>query len=449
MTPEEVTRQLQAVANEFKAISGKPTNSDLQNISKTIHPILINIPYNEWAEQESARQNLIGIILDDPAYKKHYGTNFVPPKRPSRIIDFDKNATRAQIRTEETRNAVKLEDYKLYEAANAACTQFVISNIDEVWVISLRDQHLLYKNVSFKQLINHLTVNAEGLHPFDLVEIPNEMAKVMEDSETLTHYIQQMEKLQTLAERGGLPVSDNHMLARTIKVLTTAEMYTETMGVAGEWGKLIKAQQTWDKFKVVFLEAEALLNTVLSAKGNTPFSPAAHVAQAGLASYHGQANAATDTSSYPPVQTTELSNILDNLACSVTNDAGLLREFTNNLTALTTSNATLITTNEKLTGQTRRMQEQINSLQKKLSIDATTPGGQPTDTAKREWKKNEYSKDNPDPLWTKGAYCWSHGYGCRDGHNSKTCAKRKVGHKEEATRANTMGGADVMQGWDA
>ena len=35
MTPEEVTRQLQAVANEFKAISGKPTNSDLQNIYKT------------------------------------------------------------------------------------------------------------------------------------------------------------------------------------------------------------------------------------------------------------------------------------------------------------------------------------------------------------------------------------------------------------------------------
>ena len=36
MTPEEVTRQLQAVANEFTAISGKPTDSDLQNIIKAI-----------------------------------------------------------------------------------------------------------------------------------------------------------------------------------------------------------------------------------------------------------------------------------------------------------------------------------------------------------------------------------------------------------------------------
>ena len=39
-------------------------------------------------------------------------------------------------------------------------------------------------------------------------------------------------------------------------------------------------------------------------------------------------------------------------------------------------------------------------------------------------------------------YCWTHGYKVKFGHSSKTCTKRKEGHKEDATRSNTMGGSE-------
>jgi hypothetical protein len=44
-------------------------------------------------------------------------------------------------------------------------------------------------------------------------------------------------------------------------------------------------------------------------------------------------------------------------------------------------------------------------------------------------------------------YCWSHGYKVTKNHTSKTCKTRKDGHKEEATRANTMGGSKDNINW--
>ena len=49
--------------------------------------------------------------------------------------------------------------------------------------------------------------------------------------------------------------------------------------------------------------------------------------------------------------------------------------------------------------------------------------------------------------WDPNGYCWSHGYKVTKNHNSKTCRTRKDGHKEEATRANTMGGSTENINW--
>jgi hypothetical protein len=35
-----------------------------------------------------------------------------------------------------------------------------------------------------------------------------------------------------------------------------------------------------------------------------------------------------------------------------------------------------------------------------------------------------------------------HGWICSDGHKSGTCTRKLPGHKDAATRANTMGGND-------
>ena len=49
--------------------------------------------------------------------------------------------------------------------------------------------------------------------------------------------------------------------------------------------------------------------------------------------------------------------------------------------------------------------------------------------------------------WDPEGYCWSHCYRVSRNHSSKTCTQQREGHKEEATRANTMGGSSANSHW--
>jgi hypothetical protein len=48
-----------------------------------------------------------------------------------------------------------------------------------------------------------------------------------------------------------------------------------------------------------------------------------------------------------------------------------------------------------------------------------------------------------------GNYCWNHGHRVNQTHTSATCTCRALGHKEDATTANTMGGSKADKGWSS
>jgi hypothetical protein len=48
-----------------------------------------------------------------------------------------------------------------------------------------------------------------------------------------------------------------------------------------------------------------------------------------------------------------------------------------------------------------------------------------------------------------GNYCWTHGHKVNQTHTSAICTCRAMGHKEDATTANTMGGSKVDKGWNS
>ena len=43
-----------------------------------------------------------------------------------------------------------------------------------------------------------------------------------------------------------------------------------------------------------------------------------------------------------------------------------------------------------------------------------------------------------------GGYCWTYGYNpIGKGHTSKSCKNKALGHKDDATTANRMGGSEA------
>jgi hypothetical protein len=46
-----------------------------------------------------------------------------------------------------------------------------------------------------------------------------------------------------------------------------------------------------------------------------------------------------------------------------------------------------------------------------------------------------------------GNYCWTYGHWVSQHHTSVTCRNKAVGHKDNTTCANTMGGGNANKGW--
>ncbi len=125
-----------------------------------------------------------------------------------------------------------------------------------------------------------------------------------------------------------------------------------------------------------------------------------------------------------------LETALGNLALAATNDAVVLQQLTAANLALTATVGTLTATNKKLVDAAARAKGTPAAT---LATPVATPAGLGRSTK------------NPQP----GNYCWTHGHRCSKGHTSASCTNKALGHRDDATAANTLGGSDKHKGWDA
>ena len=123
-----------------------------------------------------------------------------------------------------------------------------------------------------------------------------------------------------------------------------------------------------------------------------------------------------------------LDGYLDNLAAAATTERTTLSQ--------------LIENNATLTANVTSLTASVASLTATYAILAAgkPPARAPAATAAARPARPSYLAAN--------GYCWTHGYRVRIGHDSATCKDKGDGHKDGATRANTMGGSNNNKGWD-
>jgi len=116
---------------------------------------------------------------------------------------------------------------------------------------------------------------------------------------------------------------------------------------------------------------------------------------------------------------------LDNLAAAATNEKTTLNQ--------------LVEANANLTASLATLTSSLASLTAAFTLLST---GKPMPTPPPAAPKNRNRNLQPN------GYCWTHGYRVGLGHSSKTCTNKAEGHKENATRANIMGGSTANKGWE-
>jgi hypothetical protein len=135
------------------------------------------------------------------------------------------------------------------------------------------------------------------------------------------------------------------------------------------------------------------------------------------------------------VTLTRLDGYLDNLAAAATTERTTLTQLIENNATLTANVTSLTASVASLTSAYAILAAGRNNAPR---ITGGTGGG-------TQQQRNGDRK--PSYLAVEG-YCWTHGYRVRKGHDSANCKDKAGGHKDTATRANTMSGSVANKGWE-
>ena len=172
MKSDEIQSLFTTDLKTYVPVEGQPSDPDLSTLQETLTTLLLTISY----DGEKGIHNLVGLIMDEDAYKTRHGENFQTPSRPA-IYDVHipidaSNAVRVRC---EAAHTAKKEDYRLFDAAERESSKFILAVVEDTWVRELRDPDLFYTAVKPRALLAHLQDMCVGLHATDVLNLQNEM----------------------------------------------------------------------------------------------------------------------------------------------------------------------------------------------------------------------------------------------------------------------------------
>ena len=409
MSPEEIALVFADVTAKTTPINGNPTDDDLTALRDLLYPILLSIPYDV-----NGVHNLVGLIQPTATYVANWTAAFPRPARPATYDPNIANDATPVVRARmEAAHSALIADYAAYAAAERGLKSFLQTTIDELWYQDLKDPTTFYNMVTAHDIITHLDDNCGGLHPSELITLPGEMSGYYATAVGIPEYIYAMERAQRKLLRGNLPMSNDALLAIASSSVLAAQTFPR---VTDEWEARAPANKTWAQWKIVYNAAHTARKRLLLASG-------------GGEPLHAAANAATLNQGGSNLDATThdtLDQYLDNLANAATQESTLLAKISEKLDSLGT--------------QMMSIHSAVNNLSQQVNNRANNNNS-------RNHSRNN-NNSNTRSNYAVNGYCWTHGYKVGTTHSSSTCSNKAEGHKDTATRTNTMNGSTANRGWD-
>lgn len=133
---------------------------------------------------------MVGIILNNSAYRAEYGTSFArPTKLPIYDAAIQEEAQPVVCARMEAEHKARRADYKIYETAKRESQQFILAVVEDTWVRELKSSSTFYARVKAKDLLDHLQATCTGLHALYVLTLQNEMQTYHQEVEGIPEYI--------------------------------------------------------------------------------------------------------------------------------------------------------------------------------------------------------------------------------------------------------------------
>ena len=139
----------------YAPVEGKPSDPDLSTLWETLTALLLTIVY----DGKKGIHNLVGLIMDEDAYKARHGANFPTPSRPAIYdVDIPIDASNVARVSSEAAHTAKKENYRLFATIERNSRKFILAVVEDTWVRKLSDPDLFYTEL--ERLVDRKSVSS-------------------------------------------------------------------------------------------------------------------------------------------------------------------------------------------------------------------------------------------------------------------------------------------------
>ena len=355
----------------------------------------------------------LGLVLETPLYTLEHPP-FIFPDNPGPTPIYPTDATDAQIKATKETHAIQLGIYQLTFNTDQALNQAIVASVDKSYLLPLRDKYTGFASRRAIELVIHLKRVYGPTTPQDFANNFKKLSDPWDPSTTIEELTGKMDDIASYAELGNKPIAETQIIDATYTLLYNSGLYFDALI---EWDGKPAAERTWTAFKDYTVKAQTTLFR----------QQAVTTASRGYAHHIRQFQLPTMGYALPPppppyAATMPYANALQTDAESV---AGThISQLTTAMTEQYTNFANSVTS---------KLEQQLNTLEKRLAGYQTGPDNSTKRARTRQPKGPGTRNTYPD-------YCYTHGYRVMQGHNSATCRTKNPQHKREATMYNMMGG---------
>ena len=384
-------------------VSGDPSYKQLAEIKRKLNTNTASVA-STFGDVNAGH---LRTTLTNAEYKELTKTTFVPPALPGQYPALSKDTTKHEF--QKSRFNEQLRIWKQHDSVEKALKQQVLGTFEEVYYSTLCDKLTGYARVTTRALLEHLFAAYGKITHNDLNENDALLREPCNPAMPIETYYKQVEEAVDFALAANDPYSERHIVNISVLAMQRTGVFSER---CKEWKKQSDKDKTWPNFKGHFSEAQG---------------------------------------DYRNEQTTAKQG---GCAGSLTIDEIRDKATSVSLAATSSQRAELEANNTMLRKQVQTYEANYQALKDKVdqlqnnryapppvaAITASHGGGAATTVSNvsnlpspnKKPRQKRYPNDN---------FCWSHCYNVAKTHTSATCMKKEPGHKDDATKDNTMGGS--------
>ena len=370
---------------------------------------------NAMAIPSSANGTLghLGLVIG--ATKYHSVSNnvaFVVPNDPGSNPTHANGATAAQISETNRQHDRDVNIYQVFVNTRTQLRNMIIKNVPDEYISPLKHEITQYNQVSPLDLLDHLWTTYGDITSKDLSANEKRMTADWNPPTPIETLYKRMKEGKIYAQQGGENISNATLVRWSYEIIEHTGLFEHDLK---EWRDKPEASKTWTHFQTFFAKRDD------DRRKNTTTTK----------------SAGYSANEVQELVQKEMANLLEQLIPEDERQclpAPAPSPAPPNTSPSDAANAASVT----MENIEKSMKGMIEDFMKKTADGGGGGGG---GKGRNGRDKKPLIAQGYDDSGTPITYCWSHGITKNLRHTSKTCSRKKEGHKDDATLNNKMGGS--------